>query len=170
MSADHEPPSPSLLDTASALSSALRVLAKYWGTLLACVIFCGGAAMLYSNSAPKIYQASALLELNPHAAQPLGEKEGGGLDIGAGMYWDTREYYETEYKILTSDRVMRAVVRDLGLAGDLDFLGLKSRPGTPVGEDTAVATLRGRVTVEPVKASRLLHVLVDDVDPPRCSS
>jgi len=169
MSTEHEPSPASLLDAASSVTSALRVVTKYWATIVACVIFCGGAAIFYTKGITKVYQASTMLELDPHAAQPLGEKEGGGLDIGAGVYWDTREYYETEYKIMTSDRVMRAVVRDLGLTTDMDFLGLVVRPSTPVAEDTAVDALRGRVTVEPVKNSRLLHVLVDDVDPKRAA-
>jgi succinoglycan biosynthesis transport protein ExoP len=169
MSVDHEPAPPSLLDAASSITSAIRVVSKYWGTIVACLIFCTGAAIFYTKGQPKIYQAKAMLELDPHAAQPLGDKEGGGLDIGAGVYWDTREYYETEYKILTSDRVMRAVVRDLGLTTDMDFLGLAARPTTPVPEDTAVDALRGRVTIEPVKNSRLLNVLVDDADPKRAA-
>jgi succinoglycan biosynthesis transport protein ExoP len=169
MSTDHEPESSSQLDAASAVNAALRVISKYWATVVACVIFCTGAAIFYTKETQKVYQASAMLELDPNAAQPLGDKEGGGLDIGAGAYWDTREYYETEYKILTSDRVLRTVVRDLGLTTDMGFLGLKTRPTTPVPEDTAVEALRGRVTVEPVKNSRLLHVLVDDVDPKRAA-
>jgi len=169
MSADREPLPPSALDAASSLTAAMRVITKYWATVVACVIFCGGAAIFYSKSLPKIFQAQTMLELDPHAAQPLGEKEGGGLDIGAGVYWDTREYYETEYKILTSDRVLRGVVRDLGLASDASFLDLKTGPTGPAAEDLAVEALRGRVTVEPVKNSRLFNVLVDDVDPRRAA-
>lgn len=169
MSADREPMPPSAFDAASSLTSALRVISKYWGVIVACVIFCGGAALSYSRSSPKIYQAQAMLELDPRAAQPLGDKEGGGLDIGAGAYWDSREYYETEYKILTSDRVLRTVVRDLGLASDAAFMG--GAPGTVSAavEDVAVDALRARVTVEPVKNSRLLLVIVEDVDPKRAA-
>jgi capsular exopolysaccharide synthesis family protein len=169
MSDDREPAPHSALDAVSPVALALRIVTKYWATIVASIIFCGGASVFYSKSSPKIYEAQTMLELNPHAAQPLDNKEGGGLDLGAGEYWDTREYYETEYKILTSDRVLRSVVRDLGLASDPDFLGLKSRPTTPISEDTAVDVLRSKVNVEPVKNSRLLMVVVDDLEPHRAA-
>lgn len=168
MSADREPNASSALDTSSSLGTTLRMVSKYWATVVACVIFCGGASAFYSKTSPKVYQGQTLLELTPHAAQPLGDKEK-GLEIGAGDYWDAHEYYETEYKILTSDRVMRAAVRDQALASDLDFLGLKVRPSGPLPEDAAVEALRGRVTVEPVKNTRLFQLIVEDGDPRRAA-
>ena len=171
MSADRELAPPSQLDAASSLTSALNLASKYWATIVACIIFCGGASVFYSKSSPRIYQAQAMLELNPHAAQPLGDSKSGGagLDIGAGEYWDAREYYETEYKILTSNRVMRAVVRDLALTSDLEFMGLKSRPSTPPSEDAAVDILRAHVAVEPIKGTRLFLIQVEDTDPHRAA-
>jgi polysaccharide biosynthesis transport protein len=157
-------------EAASTLTSALKVLSKHWVTMTSCVIFAGGIALLYSKSQPKIYEATTMLEINPHADQPLGEKDdGSSLDIGAGLYWDTREYYETEYKILTSDRVLRAVVRDLSLATDAEFLGLKKRPDPPVAEDSVIDALRGRLMVDPVKNSRLVLLHMDDTDPKRAA-
>ena len=169
MSLNREPPPASLFDAASSLTSAIKIVQKYWATIVASSIFCAGIAAFYSKAEPKVYQAQAMLEMNPHAIQPLGNKEGAGLDIGAGDFWDSREYYETEYKILTSDRVLRAVVRDLGLATDNDFLGMKSRPATPLSEDAVVDLLRSRVSVEPVKNSRLFMVRFDDGDPQRAA-
>jgi succinoglycan biosynthesis transport protein ExoP len=157
-------------DAASTLTSTLKVLGKHWVTMVSCVIFAGGIALLYSKSQPKIYEATTMLEINPHADQPLGEKDdGSSLDIGAGLYWDTREYYETQYKIMTSDRVLRTVVRDLALATDADFLGLKKRPETPVPEDAVIEALRGRLIVDPVKNSRLVLLHLDDTDPRRAA-
>jgi polysaccharide biosynthesis transport protein len=157
-------------EAASTLTSALKVLGKHWVTMTSCVIFAGGIALLYSKSQPKIYEATTMLEINPHADQPLGEKDdGSSLDIGAGLYWDTREYYETQYKIMTSDRVLRSVVRDLALATDADFLGLKKRPDVPLPEDSVVDALRGRLMVDPVKNSRLVLLHMDDTDPKRAA-
>ena len=170
MSVENElaPPSPAF-DAASTLSSALRVIAKYWGTVLACVVFATGAAIVFTKSSPNVYEASTMLELDPHASQPLENKEGAGLEIGAGDFWDTREYYETEYKILTSERVLRGVVRDLGLTSDAGFLGVKAAPSPPVPEETAVDILRGALKVEPIKNSRLFNIEVDDSDPRRAA-
>jgi capsular exopolysaccharide synthesis family protein len=154
-------------DAANTLTSALKVLSKHWVMMTSCIIFAGGVALLYSKSQAKIYEATTMLEINPHANQPLGEKDdGSSLDMGSG-FWDTREYYETEYKILTSDRVLRTVVRDLGLATDAEFLGLKSRPLAPVPEETVVDALRLRLMVDPVKNSRLVLLHMEDTDPMR---
>jgi capsular exopolysaccharide synthesis family protein len=155
-------------DAASTLTSALKVLAKHWVTMVSCVVFSGGVALLYSKTQPRIFEATTMLEINPHADQPLGEKDdGSSLDIGAGLYWDTREYYETQYKIMTSDRVLRSVVRDLALTTDADFLGLKKRPDSPVPEDAVIDDLRARLMVDPVKGSRLVLLHMDDTDPKR---
>ncbi len=170
MSAERDPAPPSLLDAASSLTSALQVVSKYWATILSCVIVCAGVAVFYTKSQPKIYQAQTMLELDPSATQPLGEAKGGAaLDIGAGQFWDTQAYYETEYKVLTSDRTLRSVVRDQALVNDYDFFGLPSRPPTPIDEDTAVATLRAHVIVDPIKNTRLLYVSVEDADPKRAA-
>jgi polysaccharide biosynthesis transport protein len=56
-----------------------------------------------------------------------------------------------------------AAVRDLGLQNDPDFLGYK--PTTPATVETAVNSLRGRLTVEPAKGSRLVYIKIQDVKP-----
>jgi succinoglycan biosynthesis transport protein ExoP len=154
-------------DTGASLAFIAKVVRKHWATLVACTVFGAGAALAYSKSMPRIYEASSMLELNPQAARPLGDKSDANLDLGAGLYWDTREYYETQYRIITSARVLRAVARDLGLSSDPTFAGTAKGGASPGSEDIAVAMLRDRVTVEPVKSSRLLMIKVDDTDPKR---
>lgn len=157
-------PSKAADNASSAIVTFLKTLRKHWALVLACALLAAGMGLLYSKSTPKIYQASTLLEINPHANQPLGEKTSDVLDMGTGNYWDTRDYYETEYKIVTSDRVLGAVVRDLALAADSDFMERRSTPSKAWTVDDATAVLRGRVTVEPVRNSRLLYVRVEDTD------
>jgi succinoglycan biosynthesis transport protein ExoP len=135
--------------------------------LVACVILCAGAALLHSKTQAPIYQAGTLVEITPQPVQPLGDKGAAALDMGAGIYWDAQEYYQTEYQIIVSNQVLGSVVRDLSLASDFDFLGLKAPPSAPVDIETATAILRGRTTVDPVKNSRLFHVNVEDTDPKR---
>jgi capsular exopolysaccharide synthesis family protein len=150
----------------TALSAVTRMLRKHWSVIVACGVLAAGAGLLYSKSATKIYEASTLLEIDPRPNQPLGEKASDVLDMGTGNYWDTRDYYETQYKIIASDRVLGAVVRDLGLASDYSFLGESAgSPGaTPAG---ATEKLRKRLTVEPIKSSRLVNIRVEDVEPAR---
>ena len=111
---------------------------KYWPIVAACVTLTAGASLLYSKSATKIYESKALIDISAHVPQPLGDSNAPALDIGAGLLWDNHEYYETQYKILASDRVLSGVVRDLGLANDAEC-SRTLRRGKPAGD-----TLRTR--------------------------
>ena len=89
------------------------------------------------------------------------------MPLGTGDFYDTREYYETQYRIITSSRVLEATARDIGLQSDHQFFGLKSPPARPFTVQEAAQALRGRVSVDPIKGSRLLLIKVEDVDPER---
>ena len=73
-----------------------------------------------------------MVELDPHVSHPLGEKMDSIVQYGSGDYWDNQEYYNTQYKIITSDRVLVAAARDLGLQNDWEFLGYKGPPARAV--------------------------------------
>jgi len=93
------------------------------------------------------------------------------VEIGAGSYWTNKEYNETQFKIIQSQAVATEVVRNLGLNKDTGFLAnLPPGAAGPVREvsvERAATTLRGRITVEPVRNSRLVNVSLDDADPAR---
>jgi succinoglycan biosynthesis transport protein ExoP len=145
----------------------LRVVRKSWALVLASAILGAGLALIYSKSLPRIYEASAMVELNATAIRPLGEKSDDMMALGASPFWDNLEYYETQYKIVTSQRVLGEVVRNLNLSTDASFLGLPSPPATPTSLDLVIEMLRGRIRVEPVKGSRLFLVHVQDTDTKR---
>ena len=100
-------------------------------------------------------------EFDPNVVRPMGNK----TDPLAGFasFFDNREYYETQYKVITSERVLSAVVRDLGLQSDAEFMGHKVTAPVPLDDTTAL--LRGRVRVEPIKGSRLVWIKVEDTNP-----
>ncbi|AKV03297.1 Tyrosine-protein kinase EpsD [Labilithrix luteola] len=151
-------------DESSALSGLLwflRSLRKHWALIVALVVLCGAISLAYSKSLPKVYEAGALIEFDPDVIKPLGNKA--DPMIGWSAIWDTQQYYETQYKLMTSDRVLSNVIRDLSLQNDVDFLGYK--PTQPVPMDDAVQMLRGRLTVDPVKGSRLVYLKVQDSHP-----
>jgi capsular exopolysaccharide synthesis family protein len=140
---------------------------KHWVLVVSVALLSTGAALLFSRTLPPIYEASVMLEINPHAVKPLGDKTTDVLALGMVGPWETREYYETQYKILASEKVIGAVVRSEGLAHDKDFLerhGLTKRPPT---EHDIIDALRKSVTVDPVKQSSLVNVHVEDTDPKR---
>jgi polysaccharide biosynthesis transport protein len=139
----------------------VRALRKGWYMMVAAVILGGAVSLLYSKTLPKVYQASSLIEFVPDVVQPMGRKE----DMGRywGMTLDSREYYETQYYLMTSDLVLGKIVRDLNLQSDKDFLGFK--PGQPVPLTDAIAMLRDRVRVDPIKMSRLVYIRCEDTNP-----
>ncbi|MEA2747476.1 MAG: polysaccharide biosynthesis transport protein [Myxococcales bacterium] len=148
----------SALDGAMA---AVRAIRKHWAIVIGLVLVCGAASLAYSKTLPKIYEAQTLLEFDPDVIKPLGNKA--DPIVGWSAIWDTREYYETQYRIMQSERVLSAVVRDLSLQNDPNFLGYT--PKSPAPLEATVATLRGRLTIEPVKGSRLVLVKIQDTRP-----
>lgn len=151
-------------DDSSALSGLLwflRALRKHWALIVALVVLCGAVSLAYSKSLPKIYEAGALIEFDPDVIKPLGNKT--DPMIGWSAIWDTQQYYETQYKLMASDRVLKTVVTDLALQNDVDFLGYK--PTQPVPMDDAVQMLRGQLTIDPVKGSRLVYLKIQDTHP-----
>lgn len=144
-----------------AIGWGLRAIRKHWALIVACVLLGTGISLAYSKSLPKIYEASTLIEFDPDVIKPLGNKT--DPMVGWSAVWDTKEYYETQYRIIQSDRVLSAVVRDLGLQNDPDFLGYK--PTSPASIESAVEMLRGRLTVEPAKGSRLVYLRIQDTKP-----
>ena len=163
--ADTPPRKTSTLDQeTSALSgilSSVRAVRKHWAIVVGLILLCGAGALAYSKTLPKIYEAQTLLEFDPDVIKPLGNKA--DPIIGWSAIWDTREYYETQYRIMQSDRVLSGVVRDLSLQNDAAFLGYK--PAAPAPLDETILNLRSRLTVEPVKGSRLVLVKVQDTSP-----
>ena len=76
----------------------------------------------YTLGQTKIYEATATIQFDPNPPRPLGGKVEAVVDMGSGPVWDTREYLETQYQIITSMRVSQAVVAELGLHRDVGFL------------------------------------------------
>lgn len=148
-----------------------RTLRKHWPTALATAIAVSLIAVFYTLGQTKIYQASATIMFDPNPPRPLGKDVEGVIEFGNGTYWNNREYYETQYKIIQSKQVTLAVVKQLGLNRDGAFLkNLPSDGGGPQMEvpvEAAAAVLQARIKVDPVKDSRLAYVRLEDASPSR---
>lgn len=138
-----------------------RGIRRSWPIIVACVVLSGAISLAYSKTLPRIYEASSLVEFDPDVVKPLGNKT--DPMVGWSSIWDTREYYETQYRIMQSDRVLASVVRDLSLQNDPAFLGYKPTQPAPLDETTDI--LRSKLTIDPVKGSRLVYVTVRDTSP-----
>ncbi len=164
-----KPPKPSLSsqEAGVAIDFFWLVLRKHWPILLGSLLLSVGISLVYSKSQQRIYQADALLEIDPTPPGPLGDKgEGFALSMGTN-YFDNREYLETQYRIVTSTPVLKAAARDVRLNEDYGYFGLKAPPTEPITLDQAAAALQTRVSVEAVRNSRLAHVRVEDTSPER---
>ena len=148
-----------------------QMVRKYWSTALGAALVVSLAATFNTLGQVKIYQAQATVIFDPNPPRPLGQKVDNIVELGSGSYWDNREYYETQYKIIQSMKVSTAVVAELGLNHDGAFLSNlppgATAPAADVPEETAAEVLRGRLKVEPVKDSRLANVKLEDADPLR---
>ena len=156
-----------LEEAAGSLLNLGKAVRKHWSMVVATVIVGAGIALLYAKTQSRIYEAVSMVEINPHVTQPLGSKGDENLDMG--FFFDSREYYETQYKIIVSDRVLSAVARDLSLGQDYDFMGQSGPPATPPSLESATLALRRRVSVEAIKYSRLVLIKVEDTRPKRAA-
>jgi capsular exopolysaccharide synthesis family protein len=149
---------------------ALRIARKHLALFLAISTATTALAIFASLAATRVYRAEALLRLDPEPPRPLGSK----VDLVSsqqGSYWNRREFYETEFRVMKSRRVATAVVRSLGLNADPDFLGINKRNHAtfqPVDINAAADALIGRISLEPVKDSSLVSLRYEDTDPKRC--
>lgn len=147
----------------------LRELWRYKWVVPAVAILVAGAVAFYTMRQPRIYEATATLEYDPHPARPLGRAV---EDTSAAeySYWNTYEFYETQNYILKSRGLAERVVRQLGLHKDSDFNGVPSRnakdfPGVPV--EHAARKLSDQLRVHHLRDTRIVRLTVRDPDPDR---
>jgi polysaccharide biosynthesis transport protein len=146
----------------------VRVLWKRkWLVLLAAVLG-SGVAYAWTSRLPRIYQADCTIEYDPNPPKPLGREV---EDVSTPMaWWETREYFTTQNKIIASRAVAERVVRKLSLHENADFWGIpeQERGGWQRASvaDTA-QLLQGMMTVSQERDTRLVHIMVKDRSPDR---
>lgn len=165
-----ELPQQSQNDAGAVLDNLWRVLNKSRWLIIAIALFVVAGVTFYTLGRTKIYQASAMLQIDPSPPSPLGRDVPAIVQLG-DAFWNNQEYYATQYKVLASRRTAVDVVRTLGLDRDAGFiLGLprgQKAPPVKVSVEAAAASLLGRLKVEPVKESRLVSLSIEDADPER---
>lgn len=143
---------------------------KHW--ILGLVIAVGVAlvAAFYTLGQTKIYEADATLLFDPQPPRPLGNQVQAVVDVG-GEYWNNKEYYKTQFWLIQSQRVALQVVKDMQLNKNRAFLE-NLAPGGPTqgreaSPDEAAKILRARLSIDPIRDSRLALVRYRDADPAR---
>jgi succinoglycan biosynthesis transport protein ExoP len=153
------------------LLAAWRVIRKYWVTTFAVMLTIVVTTTFYTLGQTKTYEASITILFDPSPPRPLGKQVDTIFDNGTGNFWANREYYETQYKVLQSMRLATTVAQQLNLHHDAGFLGnLPPGPALPPASATvedAAEALRARITVVPVKESRIATIRFTDANPER---
>src|SRR5512145_806285 len=107
-------------------------LRAYWRTLvrhrwLIGSVFAAAVVvtLLFTLRQTRIYTAAATIIIEVSAPKILNQQEVQDVvETGVGGYWMSKEYFETQYKVIQSRAVSQRVVEKLQLARDPRFLGL----------------------------------------------
>jgi capsular exopolysaccharide synthesis family protein len=165
-----ELPSPSGFD----LDALLHLFSKRRWLVLGTTVVLFSAVALYTLRQPKVFAASTSVIIDSTPPRVLDNQVQDVADTGGGSYWYSKEYTETQTKIMTSRTVAERVVQKLGLAHDVDFLGL-GRVTDPQARQKAMssidapAVLQRKLAVVPVKDTRIVNIRVEDGDPKRAA-
>lgn len=166
------PPAPGV--TEPTLRDYLDVVLKWRWLIVAAFVVSVAVAGAFAYRMPRIYRAVATLELSPNAPRYLGNGVQDVAETGSNFYWQTKEFFETQYQVIRSRAVAQRVVDELGLATDAAFLGVEKiadpaeRAAIMARADPA-GRLQGMINVEPVKDSRIARLMIEDTDPERAT-
>src|ERR1700687_343384 len=118
----------------------------------------------------RIYSAVCTVIIDLTAPKVLEGQVQEVVDSGTGGYWYTRDYYETQYKVISSRTVASRVVEKLHLGENLKFLGLdKVQDGATQeklrSQADPIARVQLMLHVDPIKESRMVQLRVENPDP-----
>ena len=151
----------------------IAVVWKHRWLVIAFGVLVMAGTVLFTQRQPRIYEAVTQLVIDPAAPQYLSSMSGQEvMPLGTGNSWSTREYFETQHRIIKSRMVATMVVERLALASNLDFLGIKGIEGDEerqraLSRADPVALVTSRLAIEPVQDSTIVLVKFRDEDPER---
>ncbi|WP_224365033.1 GumC family protein [Hyalangium versicolor] len=155
----------------------MRYVRAFWRrkwVVLGVAVLVTGLATVQTLRQPKVYASSTSLIIDVAAPRVLDSDVKELMGDERSNYWFNKEYYATQNQVITSRAVATRVVEKLGLQHDAGFLGVaslkdeKARLQAMQGAD-AVGLLQSRISVGPVKDSRVVNVFVEDLDPQRAA-
>jgi succinoglycan biosynthesis transport protein ExoP len=157
---------PEALETKIDLRAYWRVVRKRWPFVALSTILGVAGAFVYTYRQPKIYEASCQIVIEATAPQVLQVKD--AIEMGSGTMFASKEFFETQYRIIQSSAVAQRVADKLGLAHDPDYSGLVGRGSNADGLNLARALSR-QVSVKPIKDTRVSQIVVQDHKPERAA-
>lgn len=147
-----------------------RVVVRRRWLILAVFAAAVALTLLVTLRQTKVWAATATLVIETTAPRVLDKEQVQDVvETGAGSYWSSKEYFETQYKVIASRSVAQRVVEKLQLKQNDRFLGIDElEPGKREEERQRldpVLVLQERLKVLPVKDSRVVRIQVEDRDP-----
>lgn len=125
------------------------VLRRRW-VIAATTLVCFVAALIRLSTQPPVYRAQALVHIER-------ERDSASFSQNSNLVERSKDdYYQTQYRLLTSYSLVERLHKSLDLDADPEF-------GNPDG----VITLQGAVSVNPVAGTRLVYVNVDSLSAKR---
>ncbi len=95
--------------------NALSVLLRRRWVIVGTFVPIFAAVALYTLRQPKVYEASASMIIEVAAPHILDSQVQDVSDSASNGYWWSREYTETQFKVITSRAVAERAVEKLGL-------------------------------------------------------
>src|SRR5436190_1772060 len=154
------------------------VLARRRGVIALCVAAVTLATLVGSFLVTPLYRSTATVQIERQSPDILNVRELGSLDYSFAAYAD---FYQTQYRILSSDAVARKTVERLDLVSHPLFAVGEARPsllarvramlpGTAAKlaadpEDGAAKQLLHRLEIAPIRNSHLVAVSWVAADP-----
>jgi succinoglycan biosynthesis transport protein ExoP len=150
------------------LAERWRAIQRRWRLVGLVVLVVVGAVFVWTFKQPKIYSATCSIIIDPAAPKVLhGITD--VVEMGTGSYWANREFYETQFRIITSKASAQRVADRLGLANDADFPFPGAGAG-PAGQARDIApAIMQQTRVAAVKESRIAQITVEDRKPDRAA-
>jgi len=157
-------PRPGEAQAAFDLRTQLLIVWAHKWVVLATILLVSGGVAYWTLRQPRVYEAVCSIEYDPSPVRPLGTKV---EDVASPVMsiFSNREFFETQNRIIGSRAVAERVVTRLGLHRDPEFFGIPadqraSWEGASI--EDAAESLRGRVTVEQVRDTRMVLIKVRD--------
>jgi capsular exopolysaccharide synthesis family protein len=138
------------------MQQAWAVLMKRKWVIAAVTVCVVAATLAYNVRQTPVYSAACSVVIEPAAPRVLSNVEE-VVPTGAGSFWSNTDFYETEYKILQSRALAEIVAEKLGLDKDKEFAG------------HAAESVLARVTISPVKSSKMVLIEYRDTNPRRAA-
>ena len=160
----HQPSTSQTPDSGSEFDIAelLQLLKDYRWLISGTVALVVLVGLFWTLRLPKIYEATCSLEYDPNPSRPLGRNIEDVADP-ISNFWASREFFQTQNKVIGSREVAERAVTSLGLHKDPMFVSDEEEASV---EKIAIA-LQSSVRVDPVPDTRIVKIHSRNESPER---